>query len=89
MNDSSHDPRSSRRAFLQQVSLSTVALTGIGGILYAKQAPAVIASDAARPRADWGLQIGDVIDGRAIVWSRADRPARMIVEWSLDETWHG
>jgi alkaline phosphatase D len=72
--------------FLQQAALGGVALTGIGGILYSKQAPAVIASDAARPMANWGLQIGDVIDDRAIIWSRADRAARMIVEWSLDET---
>lgn len=76
----------SRRLFLQQAALGGAALTGIGGILYSKQAPAVIASDATRPMANWGLQIGDVIDDRAIVWSRADRPARMIVEWSLDET---
>lgn len=76
----------SRRSFLQQAALGGVTLTGIGGILYSKQAPAVIASDAARPMANWGLQIGDVIDDRAIVWSRADRAARMIVEWSLDET---
>jgi alkaline phosphatase D len=86
MTDHSNDPRLSRRSFLQQATLGSVALTGIGGILYSKQAPAIIASDAARPMANWGLQIGDVIDGRAIIWSRADRAARMIVEWSLDET---
>src|SRR5688572_29926862 len=80
--------RVSRRSFLQQATLGSVALTGIGGILYSRQAPAVIASDAARPMANWGLQIGDVIDGRAIVWSRADRPARMTVEWALDETFN-
>lgn len=76
----------SRRTFLQQATLGGVALTGIGGILYSKQAPAIVTSDSVRPMANWGLQIGDVIDSRAIVWSRADRPARMIVEWSLDET---
>ncbi|MET0533701.1 MAG: alkaline phosphatase D family protein, partial [Steroidobacter sp.] len=47
---------------------------------------AIVASDTVRPMANWGLQIGDVIDGRAIIWSRADRPARMIVEWSQDES---
>jgi alkaline phosphatase D len=78
--------RCSRRSFLQQAALGSVALTGIGGILYSKQAPAIVASDAVRPMANWGLQIGDVIDGRAIIWSRADRAARMTVEWSLDET---
>jgi len=78
--------RVSRRSFLQQATLGSVALTGIGGILYSKQAPAIVASDTLRPMANWGLQIGDVIDGRAIVWSRADKAARMVVEWSLDET---
>ncbi len=86
MSEHTRGPRLSRRHFLQQASLGSVALTGIGGILYSKQAPAVIAADAARPMANWGLQIGDVIDSRAIVWSRADRAARMIVEWSQDET---
>ena len=86
MTDQSNPSRVSRRTFLQQTALGGVALTGIGGILYSKQAPAIIASDAARPVTSWGLQIGDVIDGRAIIWSRADRASRMLVEWSLDET---
>ena len=86
MSENNSNSRLSRRSFLQQATLGGVALSGIGGILYARQAPALIASDATRPMANWGLQIGDVIDGRAIVWSRADRPARMVVEWSLDES---
>jgi phosphodiesterase/alkaline phosphatase D-like protein len=32
----------------------------------------------------WGLQVGDVLADRAIIWSRTDRPARMPVEWSCD-----
>ena len=36
--------------------------------------------------APWGLQIGDVLGDRAIVWSRSDKPARMFVEWSRDES---
>ena len=86
MSEKTRDPRLSRRHFLQQATLGSVALTGLGSILYSRQAPAIIASDSARPMANWGLQIGDVIDGRAILWSRADRAARMIVEWSQDET---
>src|SRR5215213_7484167 len=38
-----------------------------------------------RPVAKWGTQVGDVAPGRAIIWSRSDRPARMIVEWSTTE----
>jgi phosphodiesterase/alkaline phosphatase D-like protein len=69
-----------------RLSPAVVALSGFGGILYSRQAPAVIASDSLRPMASWGLQIGDVVGDRAIVWSRSDKPARMFVEWSRDES---
>ena len=74
----------SRRSFLG-TALGGATLAGIPGILRAQQAPGVIASDADRPLASWGLQIGDVLEDRAIVWSRADRASRMLVDWSLDE----
>jgi alkaline phosphatase D len=73
-----------RRSFLQRAALGSAALTGIADMLYSRRAPAVVASAAARPMATWGVQIGDVTDGRAIVWSRADKPARMTVEWAAD-----
>jgi alkaline phosphatase D len=38
----------------------------------------------APPIMEQGIQIGDVTDGRAIIWSRADRPSRMMVEYALD-----
>jgi alkaline phosphatase D len=74
----------SRREFVQSTG-SAVALTGLAGILYARQAPALVTSDSLRPAPDWGLQIGDAVNDRAIVWSRADKASRLIVEWSLDE----
>jgi alkaline phosphatase D len=40
---------------------------------------------AARPSVQ-GVQTGDVTGGRAIVWSRSDRPSRMSVEWSTVES---
>jgi alkaline phosphatase D len=42
----------------------------------------IITQDANRPAAPCGAATGDVDGGRAIVWSRTDRPARMIVEYS-------
>ncbi|MGH8240335.1 MAG: PhoD-like phosphatase N-terminal domain-containing protein, partial [Steroidobacteraceae bacterium] len=78
-------PHPGRRDFLKQALAGGVALSGLGGILYSRQAPAVVASDSLRPAAPWGLQIGDVVGDRAIVWSRADKPARMFVEWARDE----
>jgi alkaline phosphatase D len=80
-----HEP--SRRRFLKHASLGGLAFTsGVGGILYSRRAPAVITADSARPAASWGLQIGDVVGDRAIVWSRSDRASRLIVEWSLDQS---
>ena len=46
------------------------------------QAPAIITSDAARPRIPHGVQSGDVTSTSAMIWSRTDRPAKMVVEWS-------
>jgi alkaline phosphatase D len=74
-----------RRRFLKQTAAAGLALTGLPGILRAQQGPAILTADSAKPLADWGLQIGDVIADRAIVWSRADKPARMFVDWSLHE----
>jgi alkaline phosphatase D len=81
------DPmQAGRRTFIKHALAGGVALSGLGGILYSRQAPAVIASDSLRPMAPWGLQIGDALGERAIVWSRSDKPARMFVEWSRDES---
>jgi alkaline phosphatase D len=51
------------------------------GLLLPGLAPAVIASLKERPQLTDGVQSGDVQGDRAIIWSRCDRPARMVVEW--------
>ena len=48
------------------------------------RAPALITRDDDRPGVPCGVATGDVTDGQAIVWSRTDRPARLIVEYSTD-----
>jgi alkaline phosphatase D len=62
-----------RRAFIKTTLASgvTFALPAFG-----QQAPAIVTSERMRPQAISGLQIGDVSADRALVWSRADRPAR-------------
>jgi alkaline phosphatase D len=71
-----------RRAFLQ----ATVAV-GAGWVAALRgQAPAIVRSDRARLLLPCGVQSGDVSNGRAIVWSRADRPARMLVEYATVES---
>ncbi|MFI8741165.1 alkaline phosphatase D family protein [Stutzerimonas zhaodongensis] len=43
--------------------------------------PAIIAAPTARPWITDGVQSGDVLADRAVIWSRCDRPARLVVEW--------
>ncbi len=65
---------SSRRLFLKS-----------GGVaLGALAAPALVTAQSARPVAAQGLQFGDPTGDAVVVWSRSDRPARMVVEWSRD-----
>lgn len=74
-----------RRAFLRLASAaSTAALTHPVDAF--GRAPSIIASDKARPLMPSGVQSGDVTRDGGIIWSRADRPARMHVEIAYDET---
>lgn len=73
-----------RTALLGMAGLSGAGAAG-GAARGQPAAPATIAAEAARPRAEWGAATGDVTADRALLWSRADRTARMIVEWSTDE----
>jgi alkaline phosphatase D len=75
---------SSRRHFLK-ASAATVAGAALPNWTLAKGAPAIITSEAERPQALQGVQFGDPGNGSVIVWSRSDRAARMLVEWSYDE----
>lgn len=43
--------------------------------------PAIVAAPTARPWMTDGVQSGDVLADRAVIWSRCDRPARLVVEW--------
>ena len=65
-----------RRDFLKCGAAAIVAATR------QERAPAIITRDAARPGVPCGAATGDVSDDRAIVWSRTDRPARLVVEYS-------
>lgn len=73
----------SRRRFIGG-GLALGAAAGLGRAARA-QAPAVVTSDKMRPTMPLGVQSGDILDDRAIVWSKTDRPARLIVEWSTSE----
>ncbi len=74
----------SRRRFLK-TSLATAAGVALPRWTLTKGAPAIITSGTERPQALQGLHFGDPGNGSVVVWSRSDRPARMLVEWSCDE----
>jgi alkaline phosphatase D len=50
------------------------------------QAPAIVTAERARPSAAFGVTAGDVDGDRAVVWSRTDRAARLILEYSTTES---
>ena len=74
---------SSRRRFL------STGLKAAGGLSPVAPPPRTCVrhgAAAARPDIPYGAASGDVTRDRAIVWSRTDRPARMLVEWSTTES---
>jgi alkaline phosphatase D len=73
--------RSLTRRQLLVRSASTVALAGFGGL-----AKPYLSRAADRPRIACGLQSGDVSTDSAVVWAKADRPARMQIECSTIES---
>ena len=56
-----------------------------GAALGAVARPA-ISRAADRPALSHGLQSGDVSGESAVVWARADRPARAVIEWATTES---
>jgi alkaline phosphatase D len=62
-------------------SASTIALAGLGGL-----ARPYLSRAADRPQIANGIASGDVSADSAVVWARADRPARMWVECSTLES---
>ena len=75
-----------RRAFLRAAAaLGAAPLLGGGRGAAVQGAPAIVSAPGSRPEMPCGVAAGDVSSGRAVVWSRADRSARMVVEYSTTE----
>ena len=72
-----------RRDFLR------AGLAGAAQLALPRRAPAVIPSDRLRPAVEQGVASGDPSLDGVVVWSRADQPARMHVEWALDAAFKG
>lgn len=89
------DPTLPRRAFL-----SRIATAGGASVLGASQplaalrsllpttplgTPAIITNQRLRPQWPSGVQSGDPWPTRAMLWGRADRESRLLVEWDTTE----
>ncbi|OAI19402.1 alkaline phosphatase [Methylomonas koyamae] len=66
------------RKFRCKPLASALSLAGLSALL------PVHAETGDAPQIEQGIQIGDLAPGRAIIWSRADRPARMFVEYAYN-----
>src|SRR2546421_9320441 len=75
-----------RKALCASAGAAILLGTGrLSRMLAAQEAPAVIKRYGARPQLEQGVAGGDVLHDRAIIWSRCDRPARMLVEWDTSD----
>src|SRR5690606_39217612 len=82
-----------RRTFLRR-SLAVGPAVGVPMLLRASvpshgprhaSGPAIIQSPVSRPQLPQGIAAGDAGAGRAIIWSRCDRAARMFVEYDTTD----
>lgn len=79
-----------RRRFLLNSALTGGSI--IAADLFSKSglaqvgAPSLIASDNGRPSIPYGVASGDITSGSAIIWSRTDRPGRMVVDYDTTES---
>ena len=80
------NPPLSRRGFVRDALCSAVTA---GAVLTVPSrlwgAPAIITRDRLRPQWPSGVQTGDPLTDRAILWARSDRAARLHVEWDTTD----
>lgn len=79
----------SRRQFLIYSTLASsgaIAANALSNARFVHSAPAIVPSDKLRPKIPYGIASGDITQGSAVIWSRSDRPARMLVEYADNDT---
>jgi alkaline phosphatase D len=79
----------SRRQFLICSTLASsgaIAANALSNTRFVHSAPAIVPSDKLRPKIPYGIASGDITQGSAVIWSRSDRPARMLVEYADNDT---
>jgi len=82
--------RISRRAFLSSVALAGASVLARGvsqrGPGAQGTTPALVTSDNTRPSIPYGIASGDVTNDTAIIWSRTNKPSRMLVEYATTDS---
>jgi alkaline phosphatase D len=79
----------SRRQLLQAAAVVGGAAGGGALLGPAPRAFAAPGQRFSRPATAWGVQSGDVTATSGVIWSRTDRPARMLVEVAATEDFRG
>lgn len=77
-----------RRELLRSTGVLAATATlseGMSGTLADNHGSSSESTGGDRVAVPHGVQTGDVVDDRAIIWSRADRPSRLFVEVATDE----
>lgn len=78
----------SRRQFLLKSAITGSAL--IATNMFSKsgfaQAPGIITPEKMRPQIPYGVASGDININGAVIWSKSDRPSRMIVEYANNQS---
>ncbi len=65
---------------------ASAALAGAGALAPGALARPALSFAADRPLITHGLQSGDVSGNSGMIWARADRPSRMLVEWATTDS---
>jgi alkaline phosphatase D len=69
-----------RRVFVHRTALGAAGLLASRAV--AGAAPAIVQSETGLPAMPCGIAAGAAGTDRAVIWSRCDRPARMVIEYS-------
>ena len=80
-------------ALLNRRAVLCAAITGASALVSVTksrrvfaQAPAVVTPDSLRPSIPYGVASGDVTQHAVMIWSRTNRPSRMLVDYATTES---
>jgi alkaline phosphatase D len=81
-------PQQPARRRMLRAAAGSLMLPGAGlrEVLAQNTPPHAVRPESAWPTLPCGVMSGDVTDRRAIIWSKTDRPARMIVEYATTQS---